>query len=201
MVIGTDAIANNAMVQITNGIMDVAANYLSIDPNSRILYAPVGVQNLSWATADQIDLFNSSSDAVKPLNFNGSSNSGTISFDTTNNYFQFSDSIWDGSYMSIDPNTRILYASDGSTAMLDWSTDGTVDLGDNELTTTGAGTFNDLTLSALTTAGVLINDASGVITSQAPVADGTYTMGFGSSTNGTITITNGIITAVQEATN
>jgi len=76
-----------------------------------------------------------------------------------------------------------------------------VDLGDNELTTTGAGTFNDLTLSALTTAGVLINDASGVITSQAPVADGTYTMGFGSSTNGTITITNGIITAVQEATN
>lgn len=32
-----------------------------------------------------------------------------------------------------------------------------------------------------------------------PVADGTYTVGIGGSTNGTITIASGVITAVQEA--
>jgi len=33
----------------------------------------------------------------------------------------------------------------------------------------------------------------------APVADGTYTMGLGGTTNGTITVKDGIITAIQEA--
>ena len=32
------------------------------------------------------------------------------------------------------------------------------------------------------------------------VPDGTYTVGIGTSTNGTITILNGIITAIQQAT-
>ena len=31
------------------------------------------------------------------------------------------------------------------------------------------------------------------------VADGTYTVGIGGSTNGTITVVNGIITSIQEA--
>jgi hypothetical protein len=31
------------------------------------------------------------------------------------------------------------------------------------------------------------------------VADGTYTVGIGGTTNGTITVSNGIITAIQEA--
>src|SRR2546425_3341110 len=35
----------------------------------------------------------------------------------------------------------------------------------------------------------------------APVADGTYTMGFGTAQNGTITVVGGIITAIQEAVN
>ena len=33
----------------------------------------------------------------------------------------------------------------------------------------------------------------------AHVADGTYTVGIGGTTNGTITVVNGIITAIQEA--
>jgi len=43
--------------------------------------------------------------------------------------------------ISINSSNRKLYASDGTTFMLDWSTAGTVDLGDNNLTTTGTGTF------------------------------------------------------------
>ena len=39
----------------------------------------------------------------------------------------------------------------------------------------------------------------GRLESQTPVADGTYTVGLGEETDGTITITNGIISAIQEA--
>jgi hypothetical protein len=40
----------------------------------------------------------------------------------------------------------------------------------------------------------------GVTTETDPIADGTYTMGLGTATNGTITIKGGIITAIQECT-
>lgn len=46
--------------------------------------------------------------------------------------------------------------------------------------------------------GVLVA-SSGTVSSISPVADGTYTMGIGGTQNGTITIVNGVITAVQEA--
>ncbi len=59
--------------------------------------------------------------------------------------------------------------------------------------------------------GVASLDASGKVAQPAnwdtlankptPVAEGTYILGFGTATNGTITIVNGIITAAQEATN
>ena len=64
----------------------------------------------------------------------------------------------------------------------------------------GAGLFSNLTLSALTTAGVLVNNASGVISSQAPVANGTYNFYNDGVTSGqvtSITITNGVITAIS----
>lgn len=38
-----------------------------------------------------------------------------------------------------------------------------------------------------------------MINNQTPVGDGTYTVGLGVSTNGTIAVTNGIITAIQQA--
>jgi len=34
---------------------------------------------------------------------------------------------------------------------------------------------------------------------NSPVADGTYTVGIGTTQNGTITIVNGLITAIQQA--
>lgn len=57
----------------------------------------------------------------------------------------------------------------------------------------------------LTASGTITGDLSGgynLSPSQfdvTPVADGTYTVGLGVSTNGTITITSGFITAIQEA--
>lgn len=66
----------------------------------------------------------------------------------------------------------------------------------------------DLTVSGSAGATSFTGDGSGLtalpatqLTGALPgaVADGTYTMGIGGSQNGTITITNGIITAVQEA--
>jgi len=47
-------------------------------------------------------------------------------------------------------------------------------------------------------AGVLTASA-GIVSATTPVADGTYTTGIGGTQNGTITITNGVITAIQEA--
>ena len=45
----------------------------------------------------------------------------------------------------------------------------------------------------------LIVAYTAAIFSIAPVADGTYTVGIGGTTNGTITTVRGIITSVQEA--
>jgi len=53
--------------------------------------------------------------------------------------------------------------------------------------------------STLTAGDIPYVSTNGLLAGQTPVADGTYTVGIGASTNGTITITNGIITAVQEA--
>lgn len=53
--------------------------------------------------------------------------------------------IYDGSdYSSVDPNNRYLYASDGSTVILDWSTDGTAQFGDNNIVTTSKGTLKQV---------------------------------------------------------
>ena len=51
---------------------------------------------------------------------------------------------------SIDWENRYLYASDGSTIMLDWSTDGTADFKDNNITTTGNVTGTELTATTTT---------------------------------------------------
>jgi len=60
---------------------------------------------------------------------------------------------------------------------------GTVDLGAEDLATTGA-----------------VKGVHKASDGTAAVADGTYIMGLGTATNGTITIKDGVITAVTEAT-
>jgi hypothetical protein len=99
-----------------------------------------------------------------------------ISFDTDG------DVIIGNGQTSIDPYNRSLFASDGTTEILDYSTDGTADFGDNDVATTGA-----------------VKGVHKAADGTSAVADGTYTVGIGGTQNGTITITDGIITAVQEA--
>jgi len=60
-----------------------------------------------------------------------------------------------------------------------------------DFVTTGTATAN-----AFSTTGDV---SCATINSQTPVADGTYTVGIGSSTNGTITISGGVIVSIQEA--
>jgi len=60
--------------------------------------------------------------------------------------------------------------------------------------------YGEVTLDALKSKAVLATDANGVIIDAGtPVANGTYTVGIGGTTNGTITIVGGVITAIQEA--
>jgi hypothetical protein len=59
-----------------------------------------------------------------------------------------------GSVYSVDFGSRILYASNGTTAMINWATSGTVALGTNALTTTGAITAN--TLNAIAAGGLTL---------------------------------------------
>ena len=62
----------------------------------------------------------------------------------------------------------------------------------------------DSTFSIVMTPGdVPYVDASGELAGQTPVADGTYTVGLkltGGGVDGTITILNGVVTAIQAAT-
>ena len=61
----------------------------------------------------------------------------------------------------------------------------------------------DPTLDGIQTAGIFkaseVRAIHKAVDGTAPVSDGTYTVGIGGTTNGTITIKDGIITAVQEA--
>lgn len=56
-----------------------------------------------------------------------------------------------------------------------------------------------ITIPSLTAGNIPYISVGGLILEETPVADGTYTVGKGAATDGTITITNGIITAIQEA--
>jgi len=75
--------------------------------------------------------------ATGPLYFDSgaftSDGSGNVSMNT----LYYVGGIYQGGILSIDPNTRYLYASDGSTVMLDWSTDGTAQFGTQNIITTG----------------------------------------------------------------
>lgn len=92
---------------------------------------------------------------------------------------------------SIDPNDRLLIASDNSTNMVDYT--------NASSNTSGAqvwfdsGNSNRLTTVDINLTGSLYTNGTRA------VADGTYTVGLGISTNGTITIVGGIITAIQQA--
>src|SRR5262245_61438669 len=58
-------------------------------------------------------------------------------------------------------------------------------------------------VASLDGAGRLVEPADWdtLVNKPMPVADGTYTMGFGTAQNGTITVVDGIITGIQEASN
>jgi len=129
----TTGIGTFGIGRFTSGIKDNAATpLLSIDAGARKLYAPNG-------TTDIID-------------WSGGSHTlwihGETSFD---NAVSFSYGVYDQTSppakLSIDGNERKLYASDGTTTMLNWSTAGTVSFGTQNLTTTGTGTFGTATIS------------------------------------------------------
>jgi hypothetical protein len=113
--------------------------------------------------------------------YNGSSDEAWLNLGTGGIY-----DLAGTSALSIDPNNRILYASDGTTPSINWATD------------------TAITFPSYTTAGVLVNDTGGVISSVVPAPDGTYCTGAKltpvTGTDGSITITNGIITSITAAT-
>jgi hypothetical protein len=117
------------------------------------------------------------------LKFDGESNDGLITWMEDEDYFKFDDSI-------LFPDSEPLYFGTGVDASILY--DGT-DLiinpkvvGSGELKLQGD-------LSATT-----VKSVHKAADGTAAVADGTYTLGLGGTTNGTITIKDGIITAVQQ---
>src|ERR1051326_2092096 len=72
---------------------------------------------------------------------------------------------------------------------------------DENIPTTEKGAANGV--ASLDGSGVLEQpaDFATLANKPAPAPDGTYTMGFGTVQNGTIAVVNGIITAIQEASN
>lgn len=118
-------------------------------------------------------------------------------------------SAWDGATLKVDFENRVGIGLAGTTRPTEkLEIDGNLFLnGDNDKIYLGADKDEyleyDPTLDGIQTAGKFkasevraIHKASD---GTAPVADGTYTVGIGGTTNGTITIKDGIITAVQEA--
>jgi len=93
---------------------------------------------------------------------------------------------------------KIAFTQTDGNEYIDSLADGYLDIG----ATTGIRLKQDTTLDAnkdLVLSGTgYVDSPSYKAGGTAPVADGTYTMGLGGTTNGTITIKGGIITAVQE---
>ena len=82
------------------------------------------------------------------------------------------------------------------TAGIGGSTNGVINLNSNTQLQQG---LADSTNSLGTLGQALISTGSQVVWGATPFADGTYTVGIGITQNGTITIVNGIITNIQEA--
>jgi len=76
------------------------------------------------------------------------------------------------SVVSVDWEVRQLYASDGTTVILDWATAGTAGFGANDITTTGTGTFGSLSDSGTTTLGTAVTGTGAGVTLFPNVATG-----------------------------
>jgi hypothetical protein len=132
---GNDGIGNQIGVKLPLGITDTS-NFLSIDPNSRILYGADGVSEaIDYSLTDGVE-FNGNSTFFARIGstteagyFNGTG--GTVYFGDgtyavnidTGNLVLSSGYIVDNAVTpttSIDPNNRQLYGSDGTSLMMDW---------------------------------------------------------------------------------
>ncbi len=115
--------------------------------------------------------------------------------DTTSNVSQWSN---DSGYITASSSNTL---TNKTGAISQWTNDSgyiTASSADNLTNKTGNISQWTNDSSYITTAGVTIAIAEGN-SSITPVADGTYTVGLGVMTNGTITTVSGIITAVQQA--
>jgi hypothetical protein len=161
--------------------IDDTSNFKSIDPNNRKLYASDG----STAVLDWSSNYLISTPEVSTSYISTSSN--IIKIDVNNSQF----GLWGASFVpALDWASRILYASDGTTAILDWSTDGTAEFGDNNVETDGALTISGQ--SRVSSGGFTTT------TNNAGVSSGGAITVHNSGTSGelaTITIEEGIITA------
>lgn len=92
---------------------------------------------------------------------------------------------------SIDLTNRRLYASNGSIIPIDYTVAGANSSGAQVWF--DSGNSNRLTTADINLTGSLYANGTRA------VADGTYTVGLGLTTNGTITIVGGVITAIQQA--
>lgn len=131
------------LINDQNYVMDNIQG-VSIKPNNRQLIASDGNTILTWNNISQVGLFNSGSDGIKQLVFNGLTNVGNFSFDTLLGFFHFDFPIADASdKKSLDPNVRSLYDS-GENLSIDWENrdlNGTWTLNGTTLTTeSGSGT-------------------------------------------------------------
>jgi len=131
----------------------------------------------------------------------GAGDDASIKYDGTN--WIFNPKVVGSGYLNIKGQTllddKIIFTQTDGNEYIDSLADGYLDLG----ATTGIRLKSDTTLDAnmdLVLSGTgYVDSPSYKAGGTSPVADGTYTVGIGGTTNGTITIKGGIITAVQEA--
>lgn len=109
---------------------------------------------------------------------------------------------YDGGSGPTIPSTSNLLKGDGSGGVSDSGVTGVGGGGGGSIAFGTTGTRSTITGNGIADQSYGLPNRTGTIavTTVAPVADGTYTVGLGVGTNGTITVNGGIITAVQEAT-
>lgn len=180
---------------------------------TKAVYDPQGVNKISGGTTGAgvggvLSMLGS--DGGDAGNINTSAGSGDS---TGGGYINTSGGASDGAvggdittYGSTLPGGRINTANGGG--QINTGGTGLIQLGAPGTRTTFAGNASsDISIILPDLAGaVLLNTSPTGLASLlnaaliVPVADGTYTVGIGITTNGTITVSGGIITAIQEAT-
>jgi hypothetical protein len=175
------SVANSATLQLTNCVLvnnTTTGTTITYGGNLRSATARFGNTTIGFAEAG----------TDYTLTFDGETNDGLLTWMEDEDYFKFSDGILMDSTEEIffrDTALKINSIDDGHldlTADVSIDLNATVDAGANIIKTTGA-----------------IRGIHKTADDTAAVADGTYTVGIGGTQNGTITIKDGVITAVQQA--